>query len=355
MTNDLSINPGFQPANGHWPFISQSDGKILARGTSIAGGPSTNRAFVRLLQDGSVDSTYNSPFVYRTDYSQFTSVALQADGKLLIAGGRGFFDPTRPPDLPKLAPAGIARLNTDGSPDSNFLTTNFVVMEGWAVAALPNAKILLAGERAGGGSARIVRLNSNGSIDTTFIEPEFVGDAISSIAVQPDGKIVIGGQDLSTVNGSEKGNIIRLNENGTLDPDFFALINRFSPVTDLKLQSDGRIVYCVMNKFIARLTSSGLHDPTIQSPHSNENSRYAIDVDANDRIYIPEPQVMRLSGRLRVKVPPATVPIVLERSFLTNPSGGWVPIKTIPADTAADYVDPNYPNDPSFFRTRPAN
>ena len=262
-------------------------------------------------------------------------------------------DNSRPFDFPDWSVWGVFRLNTDGSRDEGF-QYNGMYVSSLAVAA--QSKIIVAGDRGlipneGG----VFRLNTNGTVDATFFSPT-IGSSDPTrmkLAIQPDGKIVVGGSNIETVNGGPKSGVFRLNENGSLDVTFDA--PPLGEVTDIKLQSDGKIVILTNAKFLLRLRPNGSLDPTLEAPPSNNNLRFSIDIDSSDRIYIPEPQVMRLSGRLRVKVPKADIPVVLERTFNFTAPMTWSPLQTIPANTEYDFLDPNYPNDPSLFRVRPAN
>ena len=90
-----------------------------------------------------------------------------------------------------------------------------------------------------------MRLNADGSEDTTFNRATFPGgnfeNRVLALKIQPDGKIVIGGK-FTQLNGANRGNIARLNTNGTLDTSFNLIFGVSSPVLDLALQSNGSII-----------------------------------------------------------------------------------------------------------------
>jgi len=65
----------------------------------------------------------------------------------------------------------------------------------------------------------IAVLNSNGTLDTTFNPATGGAETIQSVAVQTDGKIVIGGTNFA-LNSAVRGNVARLNANGTADTTF---------------------------------------------------------------------------------------------------------------------------------------
>lgn len=109
-----------------------------------------------------------------------------------------------------------------------------------ATAVQPDGKILIAGQFttvAGTIRNRVARLNPNGTLDTAF-DPNANG-IVRSIAIQPDGKILIGG-DFTDVGGQTRNRIARLDTlTGVADP--------FDPSADnivrsIVLQNDGKIL-----------------------------------------------------------------------------------------------------------------
>jgi uncharacterized delta-60 repeat protein len=98
-----------------------------------------------------------------------------------------------------------------------------------SVAVQPDGKVLIAGDstmRNGSNVGSVQRLNPNGTLDTTFNGTGSVTIAGSNyseaVALQPDGKILIGGAEL-VKHGKTSGYesmVARLNPNGTLDTTF---------------------------------------------------------------------------------------------------------------------------------------
>ena len=194
-------------------------------------------------------------------------VAVQPDGKVLIGGPFTFINGTNR--------YGSARLNTDGSLDSTFISnTNFhpdlaaliqyddclwlcscqKSTTPFAVVVQADGKVLIGGQsvttincdpEGGGQIARhfLARFNADASLDPSF-EPAIGGpsdfETVSALAVQPDGKVIVGGTFFS-IKGTNGHGIARLNANGTLD-------NSFNPgtgaiwVQSVALQSDGKVL-----------------------------------------------------------------------------------------------------------------
>ncbi len=242
--------------DGAASVVLQSDGKIVVAGDSNNGNDS-DFAVARYNSDGTLDTSFSADGEVITDFGgedYGTSVAIQSDGKIVVAG---YGSSGGPEDF------AIVRYNTDGSLDTSFDTDGKLLIDfgryenGKALAIQTDGKIVLAGNSvaAGGLAANInlVRLNTNGSLDTTFDSDGKVttdigpNDDALSIAIQSDGKIIIGGG--SDASGSLETTLIRYNSNGSLDTTFnsdgIALIN-FAISNDaaysVAIQSDEKII-----------------------------------------------------------------------------------------------------------------
>jgi uncharacterized delta-60 repeat protein len=163
----------------------QADGKIIAAG--YTGYPNSNFALVRYNSNGSLDTSFNGTGIVTTPVGGANSVAIQADGKIVAAGGNT-----------------LVRYNTDGTLDTSFNGTGKVIIPvgSNSVAIQADGKIVAAGNSGNntGSDFAVVRLNPNGSLDTTFngtgkvTTPVTDGnDFASAVAIQADGKIVAAG------------------------------------------------------------------------------------------------------------------------------------------------------------------
>lgn len=204
-------------------------------------------------------------FLLGVGFNSWVNVlAVQGDG-LLVAGG--LFT-----SFNNLARPYIARLNLDGSLDASF---NPGVGPNGALVGLalqPDGKVLIGGfftSVAGTARSHIARLNSNGSLDLSFDPGIGTANNVAPIALQADGKIVFGG-DFTNFSGVACGRIARLNSDGRLDATFQPGTGADSEVKAIKIQADGKIlVGGAFGKFngvsrvsIARLNSDGTLDST---------------------------------------------------------------------------------------------
>jgi uncharacterized delta-60 repeat protein len=241
LNADGSLDTGFDPgASGVVRTLAvQADGKILVGGafTRLGGGgagATTRNNIGRLNADGSLDKSFNPG---ANDH--VTIVAVQPDGRILVGGGfhklgGGTGTTTR---------SHFGRLNADGSLDLGFNPhANYLVT---TVAVQADGKILVGGGftmLGGMKRARLGRLNMDGSLDGGF-DPG-VSDYVNAVAVQADGKILVGG-DFTTLGGGGAGTttrnyIGRLNADGSLDTDFDPGASGF--VEAVAVQADGKIV-----------------------------------------------------------------------------------------------------------------
>ncbi|MET0758821.1 MAG: T9SS type A sorting domain-containing protein [Flavobacterium sp.] len=195
------------------------------------------------------------------------STVVQPDGKIIIGGSFTSYNGT--------LINRIARLNVDGSLDATFNPGTGANNGIYSVVLQPDGKIIIGGyfgSYNGSSRNRIARLNANGSLDASFNPGTGIGsgtfNTIHAIALQPDGKILIGGQ-FTSYNGTTKGNVARLNANGTLDSAFTTITTNNSKVYCILLQPDNKIllggnfVSCnnIVASSIARLNADGTLDP----------------------------------------------------------------------------------------------
>jgi serralysin len=210
-----------------------TNGKILVvTAENHQGGSYTPlSSFVTYNADGSVYSHFSAKDVGLAFSS--INIAVQTNGKTLMAGTDYEYAPSDHPKPPSPADFYIFRYNPDGSLDKSFsgdgkTTTHLGTYDyAHAVTVQADKKILVAG--TSDNDFAVVRYNTNGSLDTGFSGDGKVTttlgktvdgsgnpdkDSGNALAVQADGKILVA--------GSSNGNfaVVRYNTNGTLDTGF---------------------------------------------------------------------------------------------------------------------------------------
>ena len=224
---DGIISPAFSSAiDTIYAMTVQSDGKILAVGSSNASG-TYDFAIARFNADGSVDTSFGGGDGYvSTSFGSFDdnarSVSVLADGRILVVGT------TYTGSSQDVA---LAQYNSDGTLDTSFgggdgmaTSGNSSNDEGNSAVIQSDGKILVAG-KYNNNNFGLLRFNSNGSLDTAFgssgiVSTDIAGgnDGAYSIALQNDGKIVLGG--FAFTGASFDFAAARYNADGTLDTTF---------------------------------------------------------------------------------------------------------------------------------------
>lgn len=185
---ESSFNPGTSLTASS--LVQQPDGKLLINSGTI----------FRLNTDGSVDNSFN-PGTGAAGSVFF--MALQSNGKVLIGGSFIKFNGTNRNH--------IARLNANGSLDSSFNPATGVNDYIQSLAIQADGKVLIAGALPSINSTNyntVARLKANGSLDTSFHAPSISG-LVMKVALQPDGNILIGGE-FNFVDGAARPRVARL-------------------------------------------------------------------------------------------------------------------------------------------------
>jgi uncharacterized delta-60 repeat protein len=182
--------------------VLQDDGKIVVAGGIVTTGGSRSFLLVRFNGDGSLDNGFGTNGIVTTDFvstgADFAlSVVVQSDGKIVAAGVAG-----RLPGSPQIGDFGLARYNTDGSPDTTFdgdgrVTTDFGPQrrdEAVDLVVQPDGKIVAAGTsiREESFVFALARYNPDGSLDTGFGR-RGNGTQMTSFPDGTDGTIGAGG------------------------------------------------------------------------------------------------------------------------------------------------------------------
>ncbi len=187
------ITPLSSPNAGE-SLVVQTDGKIL-----VAGSNGADFVLVRYTAAGVLDNSFGTNGIASTDFGGASdsgySVALQGDGKILVAGSSS-------------TDFALARYNSDGSLDNSFDADGKVTLAIGAngdvaqnVLVQSDGKIVVTGYSNNGtdDDFALVRYNADGSLDTTF-------DGLTPINHTPTGNVVISdttpqqGQTLTAFN-----------------------------------------------------------------------------------------------------------------------------------------------------------
>ncbi len=165
--------------------------------------------------DGVLDATYNSASVGFNDIA--SALLWDAQTQRLVAIG----DFTRHTDAGGTAVGHIARITPDGALDLSFNPSGSGFNQApWMLAAAPEGKLLVGGPIGSFnevGARSLVRLNADGTRDPSFSMPEgIVTFGARGALVDSDQRILVGGSHTPL---GELG-LARLHTDGTVDPTF---------------------------------------------------------------------------------------------------------------------------------------
>ncbi|HEX8146363.1 MAG TPA: Calx-beta domain-containing protein [Pyrinomonadaceae bacterium] len=248
----------------------QPDGRVLVVGAIRASNdPQVFTAdffAARFNTDGTLDTTFGTQGRASVDIGEYdaaSSAALQADGRIVLAGisgerVNGFGGPTS---------FALARLKPDGTPDPTFdgdgrLTTAFLGQDtAYGVAVQPDGKIVAAGSTSTtfnfvDSDFALARYETSGALDQTFgaggrvlADFDFGYDTAVGVAVAPGGRILAGGYTF-TRNMQARFAAARFNADGSPDNTFGTGGRATTQFPDdrralgrgLTVQPDGRLV-----------------------------------------------------------------------------------------------------------------
>ncbi len=201
--------------------VIQSDGAIVAAGSTTSGGAGWNFTLARYTPSGVLDTSFGAGGVVTNSFGNIdygTSLALQSDGKIVVAGllDNDF---------------AVVRYATNGTLDTTafgggtgMVRTDFGADDyGYSVAIQSDGKIVVAGRSvvSGFGNFALARYNTDGTLDTSFgtggkVTTNFGNDDYGySVAIASDGKLVAAGY--SNASGTYDFAVARYLPNGALD------------------------------------------------------------------------------------------------------------------------------------------
>ncbi len=236
-----SLDGSFNP--GGYGFVNclavQADGKVL-----VGYGPSDEGVvsgfIVRLnAADGSKDPSFTG-----SANNQVFSLAVQGDGKVVVGGLFTALAGGSPPSTPRNY---LGRFHADGMVDTSFNPNPNSAVRSVAVQA--DGKVLLGGwfaQLQPGGTGPVTARNYLARVTATGEPDSFNPDldtdspqqdvGVRSLVVQADGQVLFGGT-FNTVTGTPRAGIARVSAGGALDPGFSPSLGG-----NVALRADGKVL-----------------------------------------------------------------------------------------------------------------
>ncbi len=236
--NDGLLDPAFDPGTG--VLGNNVDDIAVQMGNSILVGGSfgtyngqTAHGLCRVLPDGSLDATFVSLF---HSSAVVDGIHVDANNYAYVGGDFGSFDGQPAHKIVKLLP--------NGGLDPNFQNAN--TCNGWVDKILPSGdgNFYLIGnftEYDGFEANKVAKINSQGSLIHAYNVGSGPDYYFYDAVVQGDGKIILVG-NFTTFNGQPAPHIVRLMQDGSVDPEFMAGSGSNYTIHACALQSDGKII-----------------------------------------------------------------------------------------------------------------
>jgi uncharacterized delta-60 repeat protein len=289
-TIDNTFNVGFVNSAVITSII-QPDQKILVGGSFSEFNGSSRNCIARILPNGNIDNSFSIGTGFTMTNLQstnVTSIDVQSDGKIIVVGSFDSYNGT--------LRNRIVRVNVNGNIDLNFNIGTGFNGQPRAVKIQNDGKIIVGGnfsEYNGVSVGNIIRLNQDGSIDNSFTSGTGFDASVRAINIQNDGKIIICGF-FSSYNGITKNKVIRLNVDGTIDTAFNIGNGFTGDLYCLKIQNDGKILLGgqvtafngINTTNIVRLNSNGTLDASFITGSGFNGNVDVISFSANQKILV---------------------------------------------------------------------
>jgi uncharacterized delta-60 repeat protein len=242
----------------------EPNGQIVLAGYVTSG--TTEFALARYNANGTLDSNFGTNGLVTTpvdDTSFATSVAIDASGNIVVAGGAGKASSSQ-------SSFALARYTSDGVLDPSFGTQGIVETnlgpsdagaQGLALQPTDGKIVVVGHTSTSGGNFHfaVLRYNTDGTLDTSFNGTGevldnfpgeyagFQGDDARAVAIQADGKIVATG---GFAGQGLQGNVAlaRYNSDGSPDTSFNGtgktslIVGNGDAGDGLTLQGNGKII-----------------------------------------------------------------------------------------------------------------
>ena len=275
------LDRSFDPEAGVNPGGYVNAVALLADGRVLIGGAFTNVSgfeclgLARLNPDGGVDLGFAPRMGMTPDpHREIQKIVIQPNGRVLVGGDFGIVNDVEVP--------GLVRLDSNGSLDASFVPQLEISDHEYGVRAIglqPDGKVLVGGPGFRGPDGEsiigLARLNLDGSRDTNFVAD--VSPYVFNILLQPDGRVLA---------HCENGSVVRLEPDGRQDNTFRPEVLQQGRCLSLALQLDGQILAALRNSGVVRLNPDGSTDMTFGTSEVDWRDCAVMAVQADGRILI---------------------------------------------------------------------
>lgn len=257
--------------------VQLDSGKFLFAGEALI-THGQDLIVMRFNSNGTIDTSFGGgdgvvTVTFGADlFSRVAAMAVDANDRIVLVGN------TREQFVSSIA---VVRLLANGTSDTTFSGDGKQILEGQtgtSVAIQADGRILVGGytrdTNLAPTGAFVYRLRANGSVDTTFDEDgkrdiaySGTNTELGTLLLQPSGKILVGGATTLVNTSSGAGLITRLNTDGSTDTTFGQSGTHFfgtepADAGQMRFDNGGNIVAIHREHFV-RVDENGTPDPTV--------------------------------------------------------------------------------------------
>lgn len=364
LLNDGSLDPNFNmgvgPNNIVRALVALPDGSVVIGGGFTMVGSQAIRGVARLLANGALDPTFDPMAVVTSEYISVNDLALDGDGRLIIGGG---FTLSGEPEQ-----RNLMRILPDGSHDTTFPIGSGTSSSVNVLTLRPDGSMLVGGlfsSIADQPRTGLAALAPDGTLDPTFIadirHPD--GVEISGLTRTADGDLLVWGRMLS-VDGRYHLALARLQPNGTVEPSFNPGKGAGGIVKGMAVMADGRIAIGgdmvsyndTPRPYLAFLTPDGALDPVFNGgagpnaqvqlliPMPGDRLFIAGEFTSYDGVPVPRMAVVDAFGALvpGIDFPVEALPSEDDPSAAVALEDGSILFATVPEYQSADWTGQLY-------------
>jgi uncharacterized delta-60 repeat protein len=284
-----------------------SSGKVL-----IAGDVDDDFLFIRLTQDGQLDTSFKGGGIHRIADPGFTETLYDvielADGNYMGVGQRN-----SDVAIIKFADTGevVTAFGTNGIATATVAGNDF----GATIHELSDRKLIISAQMSG--KASLMRLNIDGSLDTSFggtgyIQHQYNGvssEWVKGLKVLSDGSYLMAGT--TSFNGDSDLYLMKVLSDGSLDPDFGTAgkvafdpeSGQYKTLGDFEVLPDGKILVVgdikrsfVRSSLLIRFNSDGSLDTSFGTSGIREFEILANTSDVAKGLYVDAANYIWVTG-----------------------------------------------------------
>ena len=331
---DPTLNVGLGTSGTVRAVAVDIQNRLLVVGNFTAFNGTTAGRVLRLLENGSVDPSFNAGTGAN---GEIKTIEILPDQRILVGGQFTSFNAAA-------GTYGLALLDQNGAVDPGF-TSGFAA-DGFSVGvtcleSIPGGKIMVGGyftKYASQTAGRYAMITTAGALSGPSPRPAGADSHVFDIDLLANGKMLICGF-FDTVDGHESACVARLLSTGAVDTSFGTGTNLGSVAYSVEGQDDGAVIiggsfsnyFGLGQRYLGRLTSTGLPDGSYLGNTGPNLNVYGLTLDGQGRLIIAG-QFSQFQGAAMTGIGRLASDGTRDPSFTFDRSAGPTFIQEFPID-----------------------